>query len=88
MAHFRGIPLGPPTFWVPPADPPSCIPAASPNEPAHIPIEGRGTCGFEVHGWESGGVARTKGGSGMRELNPTSSVDAVDVEFRLRPHAQ
>ena len=27
------------------------------------------------------------GGSGKRKVNPTSTVDAVDDGFKLRPHA-
>ena len=42
-----------------------------------------------VRGWEQAGVRGDEhGGGGRREMNPTSTVDAVDDGFKLRSHAQ
>jgi len=56
---------------------------------AHIPL-GRG--GAHVGGWprlgRSGTMGGEGGGSGRREMSPTSTVDAVDEGFKLHSHVE
>ena len=43
----------------------------------------------DVRGWErAGAMGGEGGGSGRRDMNPTSTVAAVDDGFKLRSHAQ
>ena len=88
MAHFRCAPAGPPIAWVPPFVLLSLrviLHSAGP----HPSLERRGTAGLELHGWERCGGRGGGGGGGVRRKNePTSTIDDVDVEFKLRSHAQ
>ena len=55
----------------------------------HPSVEGRGTTGLELHGGERARwaarwmVVVLKG-----EMNQTSTIDAVDVRFKLRSHEE
>ena len=56
---------------------------------AHIPQERGGApdC-LEVRGWEKAEAARMNGGRMKEGLNQASTVDAVDVVFKLRSYSQ